>query len=206
MEYGWEAHSACQCRSCDYRGLVGDFQGKEVDASFCQRQLLGETSHPRIGTVYALMRQAALRSPGINGLYIDSLGLQFMVSDFARYPLPDVDISLMSEVVNDKTLRGKTFYFMPKGGVPTESMAVLSTGHLSLNDRSILMDAFSSDDQQDCWLIGAQREEGFLVYTNVENCPLPSLHRVLEAMLNAGFVWVLFDVDGEYVDGLAIYE
>ena len=113
VEYGWDAHSACQCRSCDYRGLVGDFQGKDVDASFCKRKLLGETSHPRIGAVYALMRQAALRSSGINGLYIDSLGLQFMVGDFARYPLPDVDLSLMSEVVNDKTLRGKTFYLNP---------------------------------------------------------------------------------------------
>lgn len=206
VEYGWDAHSACQCRSCDYRGLVGDFQGKDVDASFCQRKLLGETSHPRIGAVYALMRQANLHYPDITGLRIGLFGLEFLVGEFQRLPLPALDPSLMSEVVDDKTLRGKTFYFMPKGGVPSESMAVLSTGHLSFQERSALIDAFGFDEDEDQWLIGAERKTGFLVYTDLSECPLPGLRRVLKAMLDAGFIWVLFDADGECVDELPIYE
>lgn len=206
VEYDWNEHSACQCRSCDYRGLVGDFQGADVAASFCQEKLLGDTTHPHIGAVYALMRQASIHYPDITGLRISLFGLEFLVGESVRLPLPALNASMMCEVVDDKTLRGKTFHFMPKGGVPSEAMAVLSTGHLSFSDRMGLSNAFGFRDDEDQWLIGAEREEGFLIYTNLEACPLPGLRRVLNTMLNAGFVWVLFDANGEYVDELPIYE
>lgn len=206
VEYEWNAHSNCQCRSCEYRGLVGDFQGADVAAAFCQEKLLGETTHPRIGSVYALMRKATLHYPDITSLHVGSLGIEFMKGESVLQPLPPVDATLVAEIQGDKTLRGKTFHFMPKGGVPSEAMAVLSAGHLSFSDRMGLSNAFGFKGDEDQWLIGAEREEGFLIYTNLEACPLPGLRRVLNTMLNAGFVWVLFDADGEYVDGLAIYE
>jgi len=202
VEYDWSEHSGCRCNSCKHHGVVGDFQGSDVAASFCQEKLLGETTHPRIGAIYALMRQASLHYPDVTGLCVGALDMEFMEGESVYQPLPPVDATLVAEVMGDPTLRGKTFHFMPKGGLPSESMVVLSTGHLPQSEINAAVHQLEKGGN---WAIGANRDTGFLMYTAIEDCPLSALRKVLALMRNAGYIWVLFDGDGELVDGLPDY-
>lgn len=196
IAYNWDDHNSCRCGGCQYQALVGDFQGANVSNTFCQTALLGDTSHPRIGAVYALMRQASFHDADVTGLYIGQRGIEVYAGENAYLQLPSIDESLLKEVLGDPTLRGKTFHFVPKGGLANESMVVLSTGHLPQVEIDEIMRQLKEYDATS-WVIGAQHDFGFFLNTGITECPLPWLRNVLNLMRNAGYIWVLFNAEGE---------
>ncbi|MGP9796948.1 DUF5983 family protein [Halomonas sp. 86] len=203
FEHEWDDNSLCVCKGCKFRGVVADYQGEDVSAKYCQKALLGETTHPMIGTVYALMRQAAIHRETVTALFISAQGIELRTEEEATlYPTPYVPEELVAKVVGEPTLHRKTFYFMPTGGLPVEEMVVASTGHLPMTEIDQIKQAFLTKEE---WVIGARRDEGYLFYTQISECPLPRLREALEIAGNAGYPWVLFDADGEYLDALPIF-
>lgn len=89
----------------------------------------------------------------------------------------------------------------PKLKFPEERMAVISTSHVSNYDRNNIESMINSGD-----LNGMIRPEGWLVHTDGGVFGHDSINNVLSKANAAGFQWLLFDCDGEQIEGLPTYD
>lgn len=86
-----------------------------------------------------------------------------------------------------------------------ERMAVASTSHLEEAEADALA-ALMSDPSQPAPFAGMMRPEGFLFSTSFDfDERFPTASEVLASAKEAGLHWVLFDRDGDEIDGMAVY-
>lgn len=85
--------------------------------------------------------------------------------------------------------------------IPGETMAVLSTSHLTLEDSKRITPAIESG-----LIIGMYRDHGWLIHTGSGNGGVESLGAILNLVLPQGFDWLLLDCDGTRIDELPHYD
>ncbi len=84
--------------------------------------------------------------------------------------------------------------------IPQETLAVISTGHITQDEAQALTEGGAQD------LNGMQREEGWMLSTRRAPEGYACLSYVLGYLKAQGFDWVLFDRDAECVPDLPTFE
>ena len=88
-----------------------------------------------------------------------------------------------------------------KPRIPMERMAVLSTAHVSIEDRDLITPAIESGE-----IIGMWRDHGWLIHVDSGDEGLSSLRAGLSTAKDCGFHWVLLDGAGDQIAELPSYD
>ncbi|CAM3784743.1 hypothetical protein VRRI112168_00300 [Vreelandella rituensis] len=92
-----------------------------------------------------------------------------------------------------------------------EPMLVLSTGHLPENEGSSNLHDSLPNRILDDKLGGLIRDKSFMINTLVTEHSdklrhFPVAYSILSRARRGGIVWVMFDADGDFMDGLPTYD
>ena len=83
---------------------------------------------------------------------------------------------------------------------PEERIGVLSTAHIPEGEAPQIADRLAAGQ-----LVGMQREEGFILFTDIQHEDVPVTAALLEKARHNGFDWLMLDADGDILDELPTY-